>query len=107
MPAREADFLTGRRAREVAEVVFPRPAEVLAALAVVIGVAGDAVLEANGGVLRDVGIGGPFLADVQQRLSRQAAYQRWNKCFNKPLRYRGRYLGHIPAIRGAGDKIVR
>lgn len=75
LPSREAYTLSGRAAAVMAEIVVPGPAQVLAALPVVMGHAGHPVLVHHLRVSAPVLVLGPVGTHVQPLLRGQPRYQ--------------------------------
>lgn len=75
LPARQADDVARRRARVVAELVVSRPAQVAAALSVVVGVARHPKLKLDARIGRHSAVLRPLRANVQHSLHRQPVDQ--------------------------------
>lgn len=75
LPSREADALAGRAAAVMAEIVVPRPTQILTALPVVVRHAGHPVLVHHLRVRASVLVLGPVRSDVQPFLSCEPRYQ--------------------------------
>ena len=74
LPSGQTDALAGRRAPVVAKVVVAWPAQVLAALAVVMRRAGHPVLVHHHRMVRTVLVLNPLRSNVQPALRRQTRY---------------------------------